>query len=385
MTKQLLLVTSSAFCADCGHCGIRPNAKRGRDLQGTLRLVSRPRARRRGARARRRAMCSEAGPYQQICCVARAWRQHGRERHRVVDGGETSRRRVSLRRRRDHRIRSGGWYVRGRRGAAGSSVDADVERLGQRQHEYPLSDGTGRGPDGGRRPEPDAQMGLRLPRRVLLLGQPTVAAGRIFIGNINGHVYSLDAKTGCTHWTFKAERRAHGDCLARHDARRQDADVAMFGDVRANAYAIDAESGRVAVEDEGRGTPAPRASPARRPIATALFVPGRRSKKSPGARPNYPVLHLPRQRGRARRRHWQADLEDLHDCGRAEESARPPRAPHLEVRRRGDLDLADDRLAQHAIYVATGNAYTEPAAPTSDAVMALDMTTGTIHGSAGHT
>ena len=37
-------------------------------------------------------------------------------------------------------------------------------------------------------------------------------------------------------------------------------------------------------------------------------------------------------------------------------------------------------VAKNTIYVATGNAYTEPAAPTSDAVVALDMTSGKIRG-----
>ena len=36
------------------------------------------------------------------------------------------------------------------------------------------------------------------------------------------------------------------------------------------------------------------------------------------------------------------------------------------------------RRGEEQIYVATGNAYTAPAAPTSDAVVALDMTTGAI-------
>src|SRR5262245_16190061 len=36
-------------------------------------------------------------------------------------------------------------------------------------------------------------------------GQPTVAAGRVFVGSQNGTVYSLDAKTGCTYWTFKTQ------------------------------------------------------------------------------------------------------------------------------------------------------------------------------------
>src|SRR5262249_3660058 len=34
--------------------------------------------------------------------------------------------------------------------------------------------------------------------------QPTVAAGRLFVGSQNGTVYSLDPGTGCIYWTFTA-------------------------------------------------------------------------------------------------------------------------------------------------------------------------------------
>ncbi|MBK8315189.1 MAG: PQQ-binding-like beta-propeller repeat protein [Acidobacteria bacterium] len=33
-------------------------------------------------------------------------------------------------------------------------------------------------------------------------GQPTVAAGRVFVGSANRAVYSLDARTGCIAWKF---------------------------------------------------------------------------------------------------------------------------------------------------------------------------------------
>ena len=35
-------------------------------------------------------------------------------------------------------------------------------------------------------------------------GQPTVVAGRIFVGSDNGYVYSLDAASGCVYWSFQA-------------------------------------------------------------------------------------------------------------------------------------------------------------------------------------
>src|SRR5262249_53284406 len=33
-------------------------------------------------------------------------------------------------------------------------------------------------------------------------GQPTVTSGRIFVADRAGWVFSLDARTGCTYWTF---------------------------------------------------------------------------------------------------------------------------------------------------------------------------------------
>ena len=35
--------------------------------------------------------------------------------------------------------------------------------------------------------------------------QPTVAAGRLFVGSQNGTVYALDARSGCIYWTFTAK------------------------------------------------------------------------------------------------------------------------------------------------------------------------------------
>src|SRR5437870_2073588 len=36
-------------------------------------------------------------------------------------------------------------------------------------------------------------------------GQPTIVAGRVFLGVDTGYVYSLDARTGCVYWSYKAE------------------------------------------------------------------------------------------------------------------------------------------------------------------------------------
>jgi polyvinyl alcohol dehydrogenase (cytochrome) len=35
--------------------------------------------------------------------------------------------------------------------------------------------------------------------------QPTIAGGRLFVASENGEAHALDPKSGCTHWTFRAQ------------------------------------------------------------------------------------------------------------------------------------------------------------------------------------
>jgi polyvinyl alcohol dehydrogenase (cytochrome) len=79
-------------------------------------------------------------------------------------------------------------------------------------------------------------------------GQPTVVSGRVYVGSQNGDVYALDAKTGCTYWTYTAgagvrssimvgPRKASKGVAAGHNA--------YFGDMNGFVYALDADSGKV--------------------------------------------------------------------------------------------------------------------------------------------
>src|SRR5580698_8502992 len=66
-------------------------------------------------------------------------------------------------------------------------------------------------------------------------GTPTVFGGRVFVGDANGVVYSLDAHTGCTYWTFTAAGSVRNSPAV---------DTAVyFGDLKGNVYALDLASG----------------------------------------------------------------------------------------------------------------------------------------------
>jgi polyvinyl alcohol dehydrogenase (cytochrome) len=75
--------------------------------------------------------------------------------------------------------------------------------------------------------------------------QPAIVGGLLFTGSERGDVYALDAKTGCTHWTYRAQAavRTAMTVAPYHAAGRSTRYAIYFGDGRANAYAVDAETG----------------------------------------------------------------------------------------------------------------------------------------------
>ena len=77
--------------------------------------------------------------------------------------------------------------------------------------------------------------------------QVAVAGGRIFFGSDPaGVVYSLDATTGCTYWTYKARAgvRTAISIGPYKSATGANGYAAYFSDVKGNAYAVDANTGQ---------------------------------------------------------------------------------------------------------------------------------------------
>jgi polyvinyl alcohol dehydrogenase (cytochrome) len=206
---------------------------------------------------------------------------------------------------------------------------------------------------------------------------PTVAAGRLFVGSQNGTVYALDATTGCIRWTFAASGgvRTAIAVAAGEDGRL----VVYFGDTGASAYALDAEHGRQLwkrrVDDHrsARITGSPTLYEGR------LFVPVASYEEAQGADPQYPcctfrgsVVALDARSGAVA---WKTFMIAEPAQRRGTSSAGVPlwgpsgaaiwSAPTVDA-------------VRGLLYVATGNAYSAPAAPTSDAVVALELATGTI-------
>ncbi len=69
-------------------------------------------------------------------------------------------------------------------------------------------------------------------------GTPTLFDGNLFIGAADGTVYSLDAQTGCVHWTYTAAAGVRVSPVLGNG-------LVYFGDLRGNVYALESATGRL--------------------------------------------------------------------------------------------------------------------------------------------
>ena len=212
-----------------------------------------------------------------------------------------------------------------------------------------------------------------------MYGQPTIAGGKVFVGVDTGYVYSLDAATGCVYWSFQAEtgvRNAISVGPANMPGARH---VVYFGDIRANVYALDAATGEMlwkVVAD-----PHPLAAITGSPALHdgRLYVPVSSREEAAGGSVNYPcctfrgsILALDATSGRVI---WQTyTIPDRARPTRKNSAGTQLHAPAgAAVWHAPTIDPT-----RRVLYVATGDAYTEPAPQTTDAVMAIDMETGKV-------
>ncbi len=212
-------------------------------------------------------------------------------------------------------------------------------------------------------------------------GQPTVAGGRIFIGVDSGAVYSIDAATGCVYWSYQADASVRTAInigpVKGHGAAKLGI---SFGDVRANVYMLDAATGdllwKVKVEDH----PVARITGAPTLYEGRLYVPVSSSEERSGGMSSvYPcctfrgsVVALDANTGK--------QIWKTYTVAQAPKAAgKTSKGVTIWTSNGGAVwNSPTVDVKRHALYIGTGDAYTPPAAATTDAIMALDMASGKI-------
>jgi polyvinyl alcohol dehydrogenase (cytochrome) len=210
-------------------------------------------------------------------------------------------------------------------------------------------------------------------------GQPTVVGGRVFVGVDTGWVYALDAASGCAHWSFLAETGVRNAVSIGPVAGSPGRQAAYFGDIRANVYAIDAATGDLIWKVSAESHPLAVITGSPTLHEGRLYVPVSSREEAAGGSLNYPcctfrgsIVALDAATGRQL---WKTYA--IPDA--PVPSRRNSRGTQLWTGAGAAIwhaPTVDPR--SRAIYVATGDAYTEPAHRNTDAVMALHMDTGAI-------
>ena len=198
-------------------------------------------------------------------------------------------------------------------------------------------------------------------------------------GSEAGGVWSLDLATGCTHWKFDTEAGVRTAVTVERIGQNPPRYAAFFGDLKAWVYAVDAQSGALLWKARADEHAFARISGAPSFSGNRLFVTVSSIEEVPAARPNYPcctfrgsVLALDATTGKEL---WKTYMiaEEAKPVGKNATGTPLWKPAGVAIWSSPTIDAA-----KNAVYVGTGNAYTEPAAPMSDSIVALDMTTGAI-------
>jgi polyvinyl alcohol dehydrogenase (cytochrome) len=208
--------------------------------------------------------------------------------------------------------------------------------------------------------------------------QPTAVGGRLFFGSGRGTVYSLDARTGCMYWKFESGTQVRSAVTVAPIGNGQYA--AYFGDGRTNVFAVNAQTGQLLWKTKIDEHPLAAITGAPKVYNGRVYV-GVRSgaEEMMAASPKYAcctfrgslasldaatgkvvwkTFTLPDPPTTTRKNSAGTDL--FGPSGAAVWSS-----PTIDVKRK-------------AVYVGTGNNYSEPATRYSDAVLAFDLDTGSL-------
>lgn len=213
----------------------------------------------------------------------------------------------------------------------------------------------------------------------LVGAQPTIIGDRLYVTSTTGLVFSLDAHTGCTFWTYQAESEVRAAMSVGPLGKNSPGKYALyFADLmKAYAYAVDATSGKLLWKTKLDDHPLARITGAPTLYDGRLYVPVSSQEEGFGAVSTYAcctfrgsLVALDAQTGKVA---WKAHT--------IKEKPRPFKKSSTGLQMYGPAGAAvwsapTVDAKRKAIYIATGDSYTDVETNAADAIIALEMTTG---------
>ncbi len=204
-----------------------------------------------------------------------------------------------------------------------------------------------------------------------------MVAGRVFVAADSGYVYSVSAASGCVYWSFLAEGAVRTAVVIAQMKGGESA--AFFGDLRGNEYAVNARTGVKLWMTQVEDHPLARLTAPAKVYEGRLFVPVASADEGTAAEPHYPCCTF---RGSVVALEL-ATGKQIWKTYTIADKPQPTRKNSVGTQLWGpsgsgvwNSPTVDTK--RKLLYIGTGDAYTSPAAKSSDGLMALDMGTGKI-------
>ena len=209
--------------------------------------------------------------------------------------------------------------------------------------------------------------------------QATLEGGRIFTGSWGGKVYSLDAATGCVHWYYQADAGVRGAVtVGRTKLPSGTRDVAFFGDVGGHLYAVDATTGALLWKVKADDYPVARINGSPVFYNGRIYVGVASGEEAAGSVPTYECCRfrgsLVALDAASGTQIWKTYVVD---------EPKPTKKNAMGTQLWGPSGAGiwatpaiDPK--RNAVYVTTGNNYTDPPSSMSDSFVAMDLDTGKI-------
>ncbi len=206
--------------------------------------------------------------------------------------------------------------------------------------------------------------------------QPTIVDGRVFVSSDAGYVYSLDAETGCIHWSYDVGAGVRSAIVVGQLKAGSTQYAAFFGDIRGSVYALDASTGKLIWNVPIDPHPLSRITAGILLYKGRLYVPVASLEEPESSSYNYLCCTF---RG----------MVAALDAGSGKQIWKTYTIPRVATKQldakgltymgpagAGVWGAISIDTKRNALYFGTGNAFSGPDVGASDAVTALDVDTG---------
>jgi polyvinyl alcohol dehydrogenase (cytochrome) len=214
------------------------------------------------------------------------------------------------------------------------------------------------------------------PDTSVLRSQPAVYRGRVFVGAQDGSLYALDAATGCVHWVTMVQAEVRSGITVAEVGGKP---TVFFGDSSGFIYALDGETGKQIWKLQ------PDEHPASKATATPVFYQGKlyvgisSLEEALAVSPTYVCCTFRGSESEVDAATGKVVWKRYLIAETAKPLAKTKRgAPTAGPSGAGVWNAATLDPEHDTLYIGTGDNYSDPVSPMSDAIVSLKMSTGEI-------